>query len=532
MIKINQISYLLMDKKALPTKQEELKFLKSFVKNNYHIEDTSTLKIAKKSLDSRKNKPLAYIYAVTLELDKNKEEKLIKKCKSISEVKDDETLKYIKNLNSEKDENILVCGMGPSGLFCAYLLNKAGFKVTLIDRGSSVEERINQVEEFFNTGKLSSSNVQFGEGGAGTFSDGKLGTNVSNPLINYIYEIFHNYGASEEILYDAHPHIGTDKLRIVVKNMRDDMIKKGVKVLFNTQLIDIKENKAIVKNNEETYPISFDSLVLAIGHSAVDTYELLNNLKMEMAPKPFSMGVRIEHLQEDINVSQYHGKYDFLPPADYKLFTHLSNGRCVYTFCMCPGGYVVNASSEEGYLVTNGMSNEARENINSNSALLVNVNVDDFYKGNPLDGVYFQKHYEKKAYDISSNYFAPTTIVKDFLNGVASTKIGDVTPTIKPGYTLCDISECLPEFVSSSLKEGIVELDKKLKGFANPNAVLTAIESRSSSPVRLVRDNNYMTSIKDVYAIGEGAGYAGGITTSALDGLKCALKLIKGDNNE
>ncbi len=528
MLKISNIKYLINPNIDQPTYEELIDYIKKYLNKKYYIKNLNHVELLKKSIDAREKE---LYYVLQAKFSASNEETLLKK----SNITKYQILPEIINLNKLKatsKERILIVGMGPSGLFNAYVLANAGMDVTLIDRGPKVEERMQDVDHFFKTGILNeNSNIQFGEGGAGTFSDGKLGTNVSSPYINYVLETFVKFGAPKEILYEAKPHIGTNVLRNVIINFRNYLIEKGVKVLFKTTLIDFFEDQAIVKNNDQTYSIEFEKLILAVGHSATDIYELLKQKRVLLEPKNFAVGVRIEHQQSMINQSMYHQKTKYLPAAEYKLVTHLKD-RSVYTFCMCPGGMVVCASSEAGTLVTNGMSNHERDGNNANSALLVGVNIDDYYQGDVLDGVYFLKKYERLAYEKYQGYIAVVQLVKDFLNNEPSTKLGNVVPTIKPGYKLGRIDDVLPPFVSMALKEALPILDQKIKGFADGDSVLTAIESRSSAPVRIKRFDSFSTSSPNVYAIGEGAGYAGGITTSAIDGIKIAIKILEGENKK
>ena len=386
----------------------------------------------------------------------------------------------------------------------------------IIEQGSPVEEREKQVELFRKTGKLDTfSNVQFGEGGAGTFSDGKLTTGIHSPLCKKVLEEFVNFGAPEEILYLSKPHIGTDKLIKIIKNMREYIISKGGKFLFNTKFIDfnINDNRissVICKDQNSTYEIAASHVILAIGHSSRDTFEKLYKKGVTIEKKNFSVGVRIEHLQENINKAQYGNSKLKLPPAEYKLSYHLPNGRSCYTFCMCPGGVVIASSSEENTIVTNGMSNFLRNGKNANSAILVNITPDDFQNQSPLAGIYFQKDLEEKAFKLGGqNYFAPIQRLEDFLNDRKSDFIGHVKPTYLPGVTLSNLQEILPNFVTNTLKLSIPYFDTKLKGFADPDSILTGLETRSSSPVKIPRDENLISNILGLYPCGEGAGYAG-----------------------
>lgn len=402
------------------------------------------------------------------------------------------------------------------GLFAALTLIQNGIFPIVIEQGSPVEEREKQVELFRKTGKLNTlSNVQFGEGGAGTFSDGKLTTGIHSPFCKKVLEEFVNFGAPDSILYMSKPHIGTDKLIKVIRNMREHIISKGGKFLFNTKVIDfnINNNKissVVCKDKNSTYELLASYVILAIGHSSRDTFQKLYEKGITMEKKNFSVGVRIEHLQEDINKSQYGNSKLHLPPAEYKLSCHLPNGRSCYTFCMCPGGVVIASSSEENTIVTNGMSNFLRDGKNANSAVLVNVTPEDFSNPSPLAGIYFQKELEEKAFKLGGkNYFAPIQRVEDFLNDRKSEFIGKVKPSYLPGVTLSNLQEILPDFVSSTLKLSLPYFDTKLKGFANPDAILTGVETRSSSPVKIPRNEDLVSNILGLYPCGEGAGYAG-----------------------
>jgi len=430
-------------------------------------------------------------------------------------------------------KNIVVVGSGPCGLFATFLLAKAGLKPILIERGKKIEDRIKDVEKFTKTGKLNpKSNIQFGEGGAGTFSDGKLYTLINDPRSKYVFEQMIKAGAPEEIAWSGTPHIGTDKLRGVIKNIREEIIKLGGEVRFETCLTDLEiKNKklvAIILDSKER--ILVDDLILATGHSARDTYQMLYDKKIEMKAKAFSIGVRIEHSAEMINKARYGESYwhPKLGTAKYKLVQHLENNRSVYTFCMCPGGYVMGATSEEGGVVTNGMSEYAQDGENSNSALLVPVTPADYNSDHPLAGIDFQREWERKAFEVGGgDYSAPAQLVGDFLNKKASTEIKSVKPTYKPGVKLTSLDLCLPYYVVESLREALPLLDKKLKGFAHPDAILTGNETRSSSTVRLERDEKMESNIAGIYPAGEGAGHAGGIVSSAIDGLKVAEVIIE-----
>ena len=435
----------------------------------------------------------------------------------------------------DKSKRPVIVGFGPCGMFAALVLAQMGYKPIVLERGKSVDQRTEDVHKFWETGELDeNSNVQFGEGGAGTFSDGKLTTGIKDKRIRKVLEEFVNFGGPKDILYKHKAHIGTDVLKNVVKNIRNEIIRLGGEVRFDTLVTDIiTENgsiKGVVVNNNET--IESEVVILAIGHSARDTYKMLYNRGVTIIQKPFAIGARIEHPQELINKSQYKEFYNHprLGAADYRLIEHTSNLRTAYTFCMCPGGSVIASASNEFEVVTNGMSEHARDKVNANSAFLVNVIPSDFGSEDPLAGVYFQEKYERLAYELGGkNYNAPVQLVGDFLNDKVSTSLGNVEPSYKPGYTFVDLRECLPEFVTSTMKEALQKLDNKLNGFAMHDAVLTGVETRSSAPIRIVRDEGTLQSIntKNLYPCGEGAGYAGGIVTAAVDGIKCAEKIIE-----
>ncbi len=499
-------------------------------------EDVLSYQIVKRAIDSRHKRNILLVFSVNIEVENQKkflasldEVKIIRHKIRLVESFDYE-IKIVSKDNKRKRP--IVIGTGPSGLFAGLLLAKAGLRPTIVERGKDVDSRIKDVKTFFSKGKLNSeSNIQFGEGGAGTFSDGKLYTLINDPRKKFIFEEMIKAGALKEIATDAHPHIGTDKLRKIVKNIRKEIIRLGGEVRFETCLTDleIKKDKIenVVFNNNEK--ISVSELVLAIGHSARDTYQMLYEKKIKMSAKPFAMGVRIEHNAIALNKAQYGDFYNHskLPTARYKLVAHMSGLRSVYTFCMCPGGYVVAAASEEGMLAINGMSEYAQDGKNSNSALLVSIIPSDFNSDHPLAGVEFQREWEKKAFMAGGGeYRAPVQLVGDFIKNKSSQKIKSIKPTYMPGVTPTSLDNCLPNFVIESLKKAISELNKKINGFSNPDAVLTGIESRSSSPVRIIRGATFQSNIRGIYPTGEGSGYAGGIITSAIDGLKVAEVII------
>ncbi len=495
-------------------------FEKIYKKYKINKNDVTERRIIKKSIDARNKADIFYNYSVELEC-KNEN-----KIKNVQIVKKEEPFKIIVNRKSSKRPVII--GAGPAGLFSALTLAQNGIKPIIIEQGKTVDERKKDVEEFQKTGKLNTlSNVQFGEGGAGTFSDGKLTSGIHNPLCKIVLKEFYNFGAPEQILYINKPHIGTDNLINIIRNMRNEIIKLGGEFLFNEKVTDFEFENSKVTAIICGKRIETDTVILAIGHSARSTFEKLYEKGVKMEKKNFSIGVRIEHKQSMINKSQY-GEITKLklPPAEYKMAYHGENRSC-YTFCMCPGGTVIASSSEPETIVTNGMSVYARNGENANSAVLVNVTPNDFKGESPLEGMYFQKDLEQKAFKLGgSNYNAPIQRFEDFENNVKSTHIGEIKPTYKPGVTLSNLNEILPDFISKTLIEGIKYFDKSIKGFAHPDAILTGVETRSSSPVQITRNENKQSNIKGLYPCGEGAGYAGGIMSAAVDGIKCAIAVL------
>ena len=485
------------------------------------------LKLVRRSVDARKKPDVRIVYTVDVTVEGN-EQKILKRsgCKRAGIAPTDyyKPPRAIKELTTRP----VVVGFGPAGMFAGLILALAGQRPLILERGQDAASRHAAVEKFFETGELDTmSNVQFGEGGAGTFSDGKLNTGVNNPRIGWILEQLVAAGAREDILFDAKPHVGTDILLHVVQNIRNRIISLGGEVRFNSHVTGICHKNGLLtglKLGDEAIPC--EQAIFAIGHSARDTFSMLLDAGISMEPKPFAMGVRIEHLQNRVDIAQYGYDDPALPPADYKLVRHLEN-ETVYTFCMCPGGYVVAAASEEGHVVTNGMSYADRSGENANAALLVTLNPRDFPYDGPLGGVMWQREIEKNAYRVSGSYRAPAQKVGDFLNGVASTGCGAVKPTYRPGVTWCDLHRVLPAKITKALERAIPLLDSNLKGFADADAVLTAPETRSSSPVRILRGQDKQSvSIRGLYPAGEGAGYAGGIMSAAIDGILCAEALL------
>lgn len=502
--------------------QEDEKQLKKVIARKLNTKDDFTYDIVRRSLDARKSE-VFYSYNVDVTI-RNESKYLHRK---------DVTLSKTKHFMPEEYASFatrpIVIGLGPSGLFCALLLARCGAKPIVYERGSCVEKRVQDVETFFNTGNLNeTSNIQFGEGGAGTFSDGKL-TSRSKDLRNlYVLEEFVRFGAQKDILYDALPHIGTDKLREIVKKMRLEIIRLGGEVHFESQLMDIRlDQNRITQIQINQDWIDCSDLLMGIGHSARDTFRMLVERKVCCESKNFSVGVRVEHPQLMIDENQYGDAAHLLPHASYRLTHQCTNGKGVYTFCMCPGGEVVVASSTKGRLVVNGMSEYKRDKANANSAVLVQVNASDYGKG-LLDGVRYQENLEKKAFELGkSSYRAPAQNVSDYLNHRKSIKTG-IQTSVRLGVELCDLHELFSDEVNFALEEGLKAFDNKLKGFAGEQALMIGVESRSTSPLRFLRNEQCQSlNVENLYPMGEGAGYAGGIVSAAIDGIRCAEEWMK-----
>ncbi|MCP4650186.1 MAG: FAD-binding protein [PVC group bacterium] len=494
-----------------------------------NIDDIKQFQIKRKSIDARSKNRICFVYSIAVTVNESVSVKVEVDNKNILnyEPYGYNLPKKMKKMNARP----IIIGAGPAGLFSALLLAEAGASPIILEQGKDVEARAVDVKSFFSEGKLNEqSNIQFGEGGAGTFSDGKLYTLINDKRTKKVFDVFVEAGAPPEILYSAKPHIGTDKLREVVKNIRKKIISLGGEIKFNTKITDFKiENEKVVEvvsASGETF--QSDIIILALGGSARGTFELLFKKGVAMQSKAFSVGVRIEHPQILINKAQY-GKFFNNPrlwPAEYKLVHHSKSGRSAYSFCVCPGGTVVASASENGGIVTNGMSEFTRDKENANSAIVVGVKPGDFGSDGPLAGIEFQRKLERLAFKVGGgDFMAPAQLVGDFLKGKRSTVLGSVKPSYCPGIVLGDLNECLPEFVIETLKEGLGSFDKKLRGFSLPDAVLTGVETRTSSPVRISRDERYCSNVKGLFPIGEGAGYAGGIVSSALDGIK-AVEVI------
>ncbi len=491
-------------------------------------EGSFTYRIRKRSIDARKKPDLHYVYAIDVSLSSKDENRILQRSKGrlLSVPEESYHFQPSDGLPKLKHRPVVI-GAGPAGLFCTYFLAMYGYQPILLERGEKIEDRIQKVEAFWKSGVLDTeSNVQFGEGGAGTFSDGKLNTMVKDPSgrIRKVLEIFAEHGAPEEILYLNKPHIGTDNLRKVVVSMRRQMESWGAELRFSSKVTDIvSENgsvSAVVINHKEQLPC--EVVVAAIGHSARDTFEMLAEKPLEIESKAFAIGVRMEHPQKLIGKAQYGERYPELPPADYKLTHQTKKGRGVYSFCMCPGGFVVNASSEDGHLVVNGMSNHDRAEENANSALIVTVTPEDFlnegFRG-PLAGMQFQRKWEEAAFR-QGNGKIPVQLFGDLLSGKKSDTIKSILPNTKGEFVPADLRECLPKDVIESLIEGILAFDRKIPGYAAADAPLEGVETRTSSPIRIPRDGTMQSKIAGFYPCGEGAGYAGGIMSASVDGIK------------
>ena len=466
------------------------------------------VKIYKKSIDARHKNNIKIIYTVGVKTEENSEYETI-----------------------DTDKRVVIVGAGPAGLFCALYLLRHGIKPIVLERGDMVEERVKKVEKFVGGGDLDTeSNVQFGEGGAGTFSDGKLNTGINNGLIGRVLNDFVDCGAPDDILYLNKPHIGSDKLRTTVVNLRKRIESLGGKFCFNSKAdgFVFKDGKirAVKFNGAE---IKADYLVLAVGHSARDTFKILYDNGISAESKEFAVGLRVEQLQEVIDYDRYgkFSKFKTLPPADYKLVSHASS-RSVFTFCMCPGGVVVPATSENGSVVTNGMSNYLRNDKNANSAVIAQVRKSDFPSVDPLAGIEFQRMLERRAFLLGGgNYSAPVETCRDYINGNAPSGLEGVYPTYRRGFTVTSLDKIFPQSINESLKKGLCDMDVKIKGFASEGAILTGVESRTSSSIRILRNENFESvSHKGVYPCGEGCGYAGGITSAAVDGIKVAESIF------
>ncbi|MEY8337317.1 FAD-dependent protein [Lachnospiraceae bacterium 62-35] len=490
-----------------------------------------TIRMVRQSVDARKKEEILYIYSVDVETEQ--EDKLIRQARNRNVGKaPDESYHFPEPGTDILSDPPVIIGAGPAGLFCALMLARSGYRPLVLERGESVEKRQQKVACFWAGGALDlSSNVQFGEGGAGTFSDGKLNTLVKDKLgrNQKVLETFVEFGGDKAILYQSKPHIGTDVLSHIVAAMREEIIQLGGSIRFLNRVTDLMAEDGHVSGLlvNETEFVKAEAIVLAIGHSARDTFEMLDRKGIPISPKAFAVGLRIQHPQEMINMVQYGpGNEDILGPASYKLTHQASNGRGIYSFCMCPGGYVVNASSEERRLAVNGMSCHARDGLNANSALIVTITPEDFPDSSPLSGISYQRRLEAAAYQHGQGGI-PIQLYGDFKEGRISSCFGQVQPQIKGGYAFANIKEMLPDYVSQALLEGIEAFGRTLPGFDRWDAILAGVESRTSSPVRIERDSHFESPLKGLFPCGEGAGYAGGITSAAMDGIRIAEEICR-----
>lgn len=497
--------------------------LKNHVCKQFKIktEDLKTLRIVKQSIDARKKDNIFYIFQVEVSLPDSYGS--LRNSQNVAECSETAPLNYTR---WQCDFQPVVVGFGPAGIFAALYLSRCGAHPIIVERGETVDERKSSVNNFLTDKVLNpNSNVQFGEGGAGTFSDGKLNTNVNSEFNQFILDEFYKHGAPQDITYQQNPHVGTDYLSIVVKNIRLEIESLGGEFHFNTRFTDFeKSGELTVVHCDNGKTFKTKHLLIGLGHSARDTIQMLHQRGILMEAKPFSIGVRMEHLQRDINWMQY-GKFaEKLPPASYKGSVHIGN-RGVYTFCMCPGGVVMASASEDGRIVTNGMSTHKRDKTNANSALLVSINPEDYSKGSVLDGIAFQEKYERLAFQMSGDGRAPGNLAGEFLKRQVATTHRKVVPSYPHGICYCNFDKCLPPFAVNALREALPLMNRKLHGIANVDTVLTGVETRSSSPVRILRNDDRTSSVQGIYPIGEGAGYAGGIMSAAIDGLKTAIAI-------
>jgi len=484
------------------------------------------LEIVRQSIDARDKHSVHYVY--TVETSMPNEASLVRSAPGRGVSLTERVPYAFPAVRRKSPLPPVVVGMGPAGLFAALFLARNGLPCVILERGQDIDRRTLDVEKFWATGALDeSSNVQFGEGGAGSFSDGKLTTGTHDPRISAVLDALVEAGAPADVKYSHKPHIGTDLLREVVKTIRKELISLGCDIRFGHRLTGLTVSGgtlagAEVEGPQGRYLLATDALILAPGHSARDTFAMLREAGVPMEQKKFAIGVRIEHRQRDISFHQYGSAWEKLPPSDYKLSCHLPSGRSAFTFCVCPGGQVVAAASQMGGVVTNGMSRRARDGENINGGLLVGVGPEDFSGDDVLSGVRFQEQWERAAFRLGGGFRAPAQRVEDFLKSRPSEGPGGILPTYRPGVAWTDLSSCLPDYVTGTLAQALPLLDRKLHGFAAPDAVLTGVETRSSSPVRILRDGDCQSALRGLYPCGEGAGYAGGIVSAAVDGIRVA----------
>lgn len=523
----------------LPVEHEK-KDLEEKIREKLGLKETPEFSIKRRSIDARKKENLCYSYTVDVSMPKKWEERFLRrKRRGISKVKQVAYhFPYIANEAAKEKKRPVIIGTGPAGLYCGLMLAKAGYKPILLERGRAMEERVEAVEAFWSGKKLlPNCNVQFGEGGAGTFSDGKLNTTVNDKFgrNDEVLRQFVAHGAKEEILYDGKPHIGTDCLRHIIIHMRNTIKELGGEIRFSNQVTTIEDNGTgvlkglwINEGMDGQYFLECDMVVLAPGHSARDTFFMLHDKKVVMESKAFAVGVRVEHKREMINRSQY-GESEqakLLGTAPYKVTARTKKGRNVYSFCMCPGGFVVNASSDDGYLAINGMSNSDRMADNSNAAIVVNVTQEDYGSIHPLSGVLFQQKWEKKAYEVCQGKI-PVQRFEDFRKNRVSDSFGTVKPSMKGAFAFGNVRECLPDYICEAIEEGMEKFDNQIAGYAHKDTLISGIESRTSSPLRIIRDKSFESSMKGLFPCGEGAGYAGGITSAAMDGIRVAEEIAR-----
>ncbi len=487
-------------------------------------------RIVRRSVDARKKPDLYYVY--TIDASFKEEKKLLRGRGSRWQVIEDKEYRfpYRNDFPGTKRPRPVIVGFGPAGIFAGLMLARAGYAPLILERGDEVDRRSRQVEDFFEGNELDpESNVQFGEGGAGTFSDGKLNTAVKDPFgrNRFVLREFVSHGAPEDILYDAKPHVGTDILRRIVRSMREEILSLGGEIRFRTKMTRLvcKDNKItglVCQKDVREEIIPADVVILAPGHSARDTFSTLYSQGLLMTPKAFAIGIRVEHPARMINESMYGDGYpEELPAANYRLTHQCDDGRGVYSFCMCPGGYVVNSSSEKGCLCVNGMSESGRDAANSNSAIIVSVTPEDFPSDHPLAGIEFQRTWERKAYELCRGQI-PVQLYRDFRENRTSVSLGEFSPMIKGQWAFGNLRECLPDMVSADIIEGMETFGKKISGYDRDDTLFSGVETRTSSPLRIERDKDYQSNITGLFPCGEGAGYAGGITSAAMDGIRVA----------